>query len=77
MIAYLCDTKAKFLSQKLELEKLRTEASQLTDEKGELQQRIDKLDTLRKYEKETALAVEMSLRDHCARAHDLYAQLVE
>jgi chromosome segregation ATPase len=77
MIAYLCDIKAKFRSQKLELEKLRTEASQLTDEKGDLQQQIDKLNTLRKYEKETALAVETSLRDHCARAHSLYTQLAE
>lgn len=77
MIAYLCDIKAKFRSQKSELEKLSVEASQLKDENGELQQQIDKLNRVRKDEKETALAVEMSLRDHCARAHATYAQLAD
>jgi len=77
MIAYLCDIKTKLRSQKSELEKLNMETSQLKDERGELQQQIDKLNTIRKDEKETALVVEMSLRDHCARAHATYAQLAE
>lgn len=77
MIAYLCDIKAKLRSQKLELERLGVETSQLKGEKRELQQQIDILNTLRKDEKETALAVETSLREHCARAHATYVQLAE
>jgi prefoldin subunit 5 len=77
MIAYLCEIKAKYRSQKSELEKLIVETSQLKDEKAELQQQIDMLNMLRRDEKETALAVETSLREHCARAHATYAQLVE
>ena len=77
MIAYLCDIKAKLRSQKSELEKLSVETTQLKDENGELHQQIERLNTMRKDEKETALAVEMSLRDHCARAHATYAQLAE
>ena len=77
MIAYLCDIKAKLRSQKSELEKLSVETTQLKDENGELHQQIERLNSMRKDEKETALAVEMSLRDHCARAHATYAQLAE
>jgi hypothetical protein len=77
MIAYLCEIKAKYRSQKSELEKLSVESSQLKGEKADLQQQIDVLSMLRKDEKETALAVETSLREHCARAHATYAQLAE
>jgi hypothetical protein len=77
MIAYLCDIKAKLRSQKLELDKLIVETAQVKDENEELRQQIETLNTLRKDEKETALAVEMSLREHCARAHITYAQLAE
>ena len=77
MIAYLCDIKSKLRSQKSDLEKLVGESAQLKDEKVELQQRLDQLNTIRKDEKETALTVEMSLRDHCSRAHAAYSQMVQ
>ena len=77
MIAYLCDIKARLRSQKSDLEKLGTETSHLKEEKMELKQQLDKLHAIRKDEKETALTVEMSLRDHCSRAHAAYSQMVQ
>ena len=53
------------------------EGVQLKNDRVELQQRLDELNAIRKDEKETALAVEMSLRDHCSRAHAAYSQMVQ
>lgn len=73
MIAYLCDIKSKLRDQKAGHEKV---VQQLVEEKAELNRQAEVVASARKDEKETALAVEMSLRHHCARAHKAYEDMV-
>ncbi len=77
MIAYLCEVKASLLSQTQASAALQGQVDRLEAEKGELEKRIQELKETRRYERQTALAVEKSLRDHCSRAHEAYETVVE
>ncbi|RDB25733.1 hypothetical protein Hypma_006088 [Hypsizygus marmoreus] len=73
LIAYLCDIKAKLRDERTVYEK---ELAKVKDEKVELEQKAEAAATKRKDEMDTALAVEMSLREHCARSHKAYEDMV-
>lgn len=77
MIAYLCEVKASLLAQTQTCNALQNQVNTLGAEKAELEKRIQELKETRKYERQTALAVEKSLRDHCWRAHEAYETVVE
>ncbi|KAF9456318.1 hypothetical protein BDZ94DRAFT_1177982 [Collybia nuda] len=84
MIAYLCEVKSRQRIQrgeldehKLQITQLNKEKEELAHEKEELLRSIEVAASIRRDEKETALAVELSLRDHCARAHAAYGTMVE
>ncbi|CAA7257507.1 unnamed protein product [Cyclocybe aegerita] len=68
LIAYLCEVKATLRTQNHAVETLNEQIKQLTTEKEELTNQLAELESLRNYEKETALAVETSLRSHCDNA---------
>jgi hypothetical protein len=84
MIAYLCEVKSRQRIQRGELDEhkqqillLNQEKEDLARQKEELLRSIEVAASARKDERETALAVELSLRDHCARAHQAYQMMVE
>ncbi|KAF8882123.1 hypothetical protein BD779DRAFT_1675106 [Infundibulicybe gibba] len=77
MIAYLCEVKSTLKSQNQAVDSLKEKILQLDTEKAELKQRVDDMIIINRDERETALAVEMSLREHCSRAHAAYGTMVE
>ncbi|KDR79230.1 hypothetical protein GALMADRAFT_63602 [Galerina marginata CBS 339.88] len=77
MISYLCEVKATLRSQNQAVEMLTDQAKQLTQEKADLRGEIAQLQEARRYEKETALAVEKSLRDHYEEAVNVYRSTLE
>jgi hypothetical protein len=76
MIAYLCEVKSKLRAQNLVVDGLNERLGEMGKEKADLEQRIEMLVEKSKDEKETALAVETSLREHCSRANAAY-EIVE
>ncbi|KAJ3517099.1 hypothetical protein NLJ89_g713 [Agrocybe chaxingu] len=77
LIAYLCEVKATLRTQNHAVETLNEQIKQLTTEKEGLTNQLAELESLRNYEKETALAVETSLRSHCDNAVKLYHGMIE
>ncbi|GLB40952.1 putative ring finger domain containing protein [Lyophyllum shimeji] len=73
MVAYLCEIKAKLRDQKVDYEK---QITKLKEEKAELERKVEAVSAARKDEAESALAIEMSLREHCTRAHKAYEDMV-
>jgi len=77
MLAYLCDVKTELRAQKQGTEGLNEQMRQLATEKEELMAKLSEEIETRRYERETALAVETSLREHCAGAVNNYNVLIE
>lgn len=77
MVAYLCDVKSTLRSQNQAVDSLKEQVGLMESEKGDLERKVDYLAALRRDEKETALAVELSLREHCSRAHAAYEAILE
>ncbi|KAF8066665.1 hypothetical protein FPV67DRAFT_1417292 [Lyophyllum atratum] len=73
MVAYLCDIKSKLRDQKLDYEK---QLTKLKEEKAEMERKAEVAASARRDERESALVIEMSLREHCARAHKAYEDMV-
>jgi hypothetical protein len=71
-LEYLCDMKSRLLSQTHEPSVLPAELNHPKEEKSDLQARIPDVRETQKFERETAYAVESSLREHCARSHEVY-----
>ena len=72
MLSYLCEVKASLRSKTSEVENLTEELTRLKDEKASLRKQVADLEESRRYERETALAVETSLRDHCTQSIEVY-----
>ncbi|PPR02138.1 hypothetical protein CVT24_011388 [Panaeolus cyanescens] len=77
IMSYMCDNRAKLRGFKQDNEKLNEEIRALTLEKEALQDKLKEEIEIRKYEKETALAVEVSLREHCENANKVYTNAIE
>lgn len=77
MLAYLCEVKSLLRAQEQSVEELNKEIKQMTSEKAELERAISEVEAARKEERESALAVERSLRDHATGAHAAYQTMVE
>jgi uncharacterized coiled-coil protein SlyX len=77
MIAYLCEVKSRLRAQNQVVDGLNERLVEMGKEKAELEQRIENLVETNKDEKETALAVETSLREHCSRANAAYEIMEE
>lgn len=77
MIAYLCEIKSTLRTQNQAVETLKESNAQLDTEKASLERKIEYMIAMHKDETETSMAVEMSLREHCSRAHAAYETMVE
>ena len=77
MIAYLCELKTSFRTQKQMNDGLNDQIQQLSAEKAELLKRLQGSEETRMYERDTALAVEKSLREHNALAVRNYHVLIQ
>ncbi|KIJ97217.1 hypothetical protein K443DRAFT_681693 [Laccaria amethystina LaAM-08-1] len=77
MIAYLCEVKSNLRSQNEVVDTLTKQVAELAEQKADLAKQVEDLTVLRKVDSETAIAVEVSLRDHCTKAHAAYEAMVE
>ena len=77
MIAYLCEVKSNLRSQNAVVDTLTKQVEELEEEKADLAKQVEDLTVLRKVDSETAIAVEVSLREHCTKAHAAYEAMVE
>jgi len=77
MVTYLCEVKTSMRTHKLQAEHLTEQMAQVNQEKANLRKQLAELDELRKYEKETSLAVETNLRQHCDQAVNCYKSSIE
>ena len=77
MVTYLCEVKTSMRTHRLQAEHLTEQIAQVNQEKANLRKQLAELDELRKYEKETSLAVETSLRQHCDQAVNCYKSSIE
>jgi len=77
MVTYLCEVKTSMRTYKLQAERLTEQNAQVNQEKTHIRKQLVELDELRKYEKETSLAVETNLRQHCDQAVNCYKSSIE
>ncbi|KAF9527179.1 hypothetical protein CPB83DRAFT_768874 [Crepidotus variabilis] len=77
IIAYTSELKHTLLGQRQMNEEINDEVQRLSTEKSELLKKLVEADEQRKYERETALAVETSLREHYALATRNYQVLIQ
>lgn len=77
MVAYMCGIKSELRSQKSSNDTLSDQIKALTAEKEDLLSKLHKTEQDRTYERDTALAVEKSLREHNALAVRNYHVLIE
>ncbi|KAF8960710.1 hypothetical protein BDZ97DRAFT_1290672 [Flammula alnicola] len=68
IIAYLYEVKMLYRTQAQAIEKMKEQINQLNQEKADLRKQLEQLGETREYERETAAAVENTLREHCAQA---------
>lgn len=77
MIAYMCELKSDLRKQRLSNDTLNDQIKALTAEKEDLLSELDRSHQERSFERDTALAVEKSLREHNALAVRNYHVLIE
>ena len=73
----MCELKSNLRGQKQMNEDVNEQIQRLNAEKADLMQKIAESEESRNYERETALAVETSLREHCALATRNYQVLIQ
>lgn len=77
MMAYMCELKSSLRGQRQMNEEVNEQFQRLSTERAELMQKLADSEELRNYERETALAVETSLREHCTLATRNYQVLIQ
>lgn len=76
MITYLCEVKSTLRSQNVVVDTLTKQVAELAEQKADLAKQVEDLTVLRQVDSETAIAVEVSLRGHCTKAHAAYEAMV-
>lgn len=77
MVTHLCEVRSSMRAHRLQAEQLTEQMAQVNQEKPNLRRRLAELYELRKYEKESSLAVETSLHEHCDQAVNCYKSSIE
>ncbi|TFK20056.1 hypothetical protein FA15DRAFT_647531 [Coprinopsis marcescibilis] len=77
IIAYLCEVKTNLRAQKSANDAIKQEQAQLQAEKNELIRKIEHQLRSQEEERQQALAIELSLREHCSKAHEAYETMVQ
>jgi len=77
MVAYMCELKSDLRKQRTSSDALNDQINALGAEKEDLLSQLQQTEQDRLYERETALAVEKSLREHNALAVRNYHVLIE
>jgi flagellar biosynthesis/type III secretory pathway chaperone len=77
MVAYMCELKSDLRKQRSSSDSLNDQIKALAAEKEDLLSQLQQTEQDRLYERETALAVEKSLREHNALAVRNYHVLIE
>jgi chemotaxis regulatin CheY-phosphate phosphatase CheZ len=77
MIAFMCELKSDLRGQRSLNDALNEQMKSLTSEKEALLSKLERSEQERSFERDTALAVEKSLRDHNAVAVRNYHVLIE
>jgi flagellar biosynthesis/type III secretory pathway chaperone len=77
MIAFMCELKSDLRGQRSLNDTLNEQMKSLTSEKEALLSKLERSEQERSFERDTALAVEKSLRDHNAVAVRNYHVLIE
>lgn len=77
MVSYLYQIKTEKRQLKQDNEAIAKEKAQLEKEKEELLKKINHQLKVHEEERNHALAIEVSLREHCTKAHEAYTSMVE
>ncbi|TFK36274.1 hypothetical protein BDQ12DRAFT_610198 [Crucibulum laeve] len=80
MISYMCDVRSTLKSRERELENISKQVQQLAQlqaENGLLQKQLQSSKKKRQEERDQALAEQLTLKDHAAKAHAAYETMVE
>ena len=77
MFIFMCETKTNFRAQRNQNDVLGGQLHNLSEERADLMKRLAASEEARKYERDTALAVERSLREHNALAVRNYTLLIQ
>ncbi len=77
MLAYMCEVRSKLKIEKKVVEDLHKEIADKEAEKKEVEQKYEDLVLTSRAAKDTATAIEASLREHCDRAQAAYQYMAE
>ena len=77
MFIFMCETRTNLRAQRHQNDILTGQFHNLSEERADLMQRLAESEEERKYERDTALAVERSLREHNALAVRNYTLLIQ
>ena len=77
MFIFMCETKTNLRAQRNQNDVLGGQLHNLSEERADLMKRLAASEEARKYERDTALAVERSLREHNALAVRNYTLLIQ
>lgn len=77
MLAYMCEVRSKLKIEKKVVEDLHKEIADKEAEKKEVEQKYEDLVLTSRAAKDTAAAIEASLREHCDRAQAAYQYMAE
>ncbi|KAJ8503089.1 hypothetical protein ONZ45_g11157 [Pleurotus djamor] len=77
MLAYMCDIRSKLKTEKQVVDDLHRQIADKEAERKEWEEKFEDLSITSRAAKDTAMAVELSLREHCDRAQAAYQYMAD